>query len=150
MLQIMLPRVATQVTWLNSHWGAPPVGNRNIITEPSFLLLMLRRVQIWTRRKSAITNHWETALTITLSSAKTSGWYAGWNAVLSVHITCQLTIHYNDIFLIRLFLSYRLLNKTIEDGNIWQEGNIDYPIQKDSQSCGVFMLKVCNWTVWEF
>ena len=97
-LQIMLPRVATQVKWLNTHWGAPPVGNRNIITEPSFLLLMLRRVQIWTRRKSAITTHWETALTIMLSSAKTSGWCAGWNAVLSVHITCQLKIHYNDLY----------------------------------------------------
>ena len=58
---------------------------------------------------------------------------------LSVEDPLQL-----PIFLVRSFLSYRLRNKTIEDCNIWQEGNIDYPIQKDVQSCGVFMLKVCK------
>ena len=73
---------------------------------------------------------------------------------------CVLCSHYLSvdhslhelIFLVRSFLSYRLRNKTIEDCNFWQEENIDYAIhvQKDIQTCGVFMLKVCRRTVSEF
>ena len=41
-----------------------------------------------------------------------------------------------------MFLNCQLQDKTVLDENLWKLVSIDYGIQTDGQSCGVFVLKV--------
>ena len=42
----------------------------------------------------------------------------------------------------RLFLNNRLQGQDVQDQIVWKDRIINHAVQKDRESCGVFMLKV--------
>ena len=62
--------------------------------------------------------------------------------IILVIIIIIIIIIYFHYLIARIYLNCRLQDVTVLDENVWKFVSIDYGVQTDGQSCGVFVLKV--------